>query len=928
MSTYGAFVSYSHAEDRGVAVRLRDGVERFAKPWYRQRALRLFLDVNSLSADPGLWSSIEKALSESEWFVLVTSPRAAKSVWVDKEIRWWLEHRSPDRLLIVVAEGELRWDAAAGEFDAAASDALPPALIGALGEEPRWVNVAPDPDGGPEPSDTDMQAAVVDVAAAIRGIPKEDLEGVAVREHRRTRRWVTGAIAVLTVLLVAAVVASVVALEERGSAIGQARLAQSRQIATVSEQAAGSDLNIAMQLAVHAYRTEPNPQTRAALINASTASPRLVRFLDAGAAVTQLAGSSDGEVAVAGLADGRVLSWPILTALPEELFRLRKPVSSIAVSADGDLVVASDGSQCRLWDRARGRALLLSLPGEGRCGAAGISPSGRTVVYALDVTDSMDELIAVAPSDDLAARELHPISIFNNVDRIMVPSDRRALISSPGDWQWRRFSDWSGSEGRVGIGAHTLAHLFSSDGRYAIVTSGERLVPVWRTEPGADLLEPDFRVEVPLPDQNALALSPDGAKLAVAGNGQIYVTPTRRGEADPEAASLANQPVTLTGEKAGVVSFVGDERLLSAAGSEIAIWDVEQLDRLARIQSVPLEAGCTLCAPPRLAISPDGEQLAVLAGFENAGFVQSLTGQPARELLPTGPGAYGAPLWGPDGKAAFPLWDKYGEGEQLASGECPTACRFWPVGDTEEGARELSSAIAPDGETAILVDSDAGVHWQSLSSGERTDYSDSQLPDLSEDVPTKSAAISGSGRFLAFAVGGTVKVEKLPGRQLVGRIPTSPEAGVSYAGEHLLVQLDDGRLQIWNERGTELLRTLPGNGYAWLVPSVDGTMVARAGNDGRVSVADVESGTELGTFRTPDENGSIKTGLAFSPDGRLLAALSEQLSSANRGILVLRDISEQNLIRTACAAVGPELTAEQWRAFIGTDPPGDLSCEG
>src|ERR1700712_1966823 len=85
---YDAFVSYSHAEDRGVAKRLQAGVEKFGKPWYRTRGLRLFLDTNSLTANPGLWSSIERALEESEWFVLVTSPRVVESQWVDREIRW------------------------------------------------------------------------------------------------------------------------------------------------------------------------------------------------------------------------------------------------------------------------------------------------------------------------------------------------------------------------------------------------------------------------------------------------------------------------------------------------------------------------------------------------------------------------------------------------------------------------------------------------------------------------------------------------------------------------------------------------------------------------------------------------------------------------------------------------------------------------
>ena len=61
-SEYHAFISYSHTLDGVLAQELQTGLEKFAKPWYQPRALRIFRDVTSLTASPGLWSSIEKAL--------------------------------------------------------------------------------------------------------------------------------------------------------------------------------------------------------------------------------------------------------------------------------------------------------------------------------------------------------------------------------------------------------------------------------------------------------------------------------------------------------------------------------------------------------------------------------------------------------------------------------------------------------------------------------------------------------------------------------------------------------------------------------------------------------------------------------------------------------------------------------------------------
>jgi hypothetical protein len=78
-SGYDVFISYSHALDGALAPALQTGLEQFSKPWYRPRALRVFRDTTSLSANPGLWSSIEKALASSAWLVLMASPQAARS---------------------------------------------------------------------------------------------------------------------------------------------------------------------------------------------------------------------------------------------------------------------------------------------------------------------------------------------------------------------------------------------------------------------------------------------------------------------------------------------------------------------------------------------------------------------------------------------------------------------------------------------------------------------------------------------------------------------------------------------------------------------------------------------------------------------------------------------------------------------------------
>src|SRR5215472_3575510 len=139
-SGYDAFISYGHGHDRALAAQLQADLQRFAKPWYKMRAVRVFLDAASLGADPSLWASVEAALSSSGWLVLLASPDAARSEWVDREVRWWLEHRTADRLLVVGTGPGLAWDDQGRDW--AADAPVPLALRGAFASEPLWLDLS------------------------------------------------------------------------------------------------------------------------------------------------------------------------------------------------------------------------------------------------------------------------------------------------------------------------------------------------------------------------------------------------------------------------------------------------------------------------------------------------------------------------------------------------------------------------------------------------------------------------------------------------------------------------------------------------------------------------------------------------------------------------------------------------------------------
>src|SRR4051794_27616722 len=104
-SSYDAFLSYGHAASGRLAPAVQHALQSLGKPWYRRRALRVFRDRTSLTATPQLWSTIEAAMSSSRYFILLASPEAARSRWVDREAVWWREHRSAESLLVVLTSG-------------------------------------------------------------------------------------------------------------------------------------------------------------------------------------------------------------------------------------------------------------------------------------------------------------------------------------------------------------------------------------------------------------------------------------------------------------------------------------------------------------------------------------------------------------------------------------------------------------------------------------------------------------------------------------------------------------------------------------------------------------------------------------------------------------------------------------------------------
>ncbi|MEO6662124.1 MAG: TIR domain-containing protein [Rubrivivax sp.] len=332
---HDAFISYSHAADGMLAPALQQGLEQFAKRWYRRRALAAFRDETNLSASPQLWQSIVDELAQSRWFLFLASPEAARSKWVAREVAWWLQNRDARHLLILLTGGELLWDeaGAAPDFDWARTTALPANLKGVFAAEPHFIDLRALKQGDPQQSQltlkhTAFRAAVLKVAAPLHGRSPDEMDGEAVRVHARNRRWAAGAVASLAVLAALATWQSRVATLQRDIAI-------SRQLSAQSIATLGRSVDTAMLLAVQAWRISPTAEARSAMLRSLQLGP-IARFLPSHTSpIVDVALSPDASWAMVASLDGDITRLRLDGSAPDWRYRSDQPIERMALSSDG-----------------------------------------------------------------------------------------------------------------------------------------------------------------------------------------------------------------------------------------------------------------------------------------------------------------------------------------------------------------------------------------------------------------------------------------------------------------------------------------------------------------------------------------------------------------------------------------------------------------
>jgi WD40 repeat protein len=360
---YGSFMSYSHAADGKLAPALQRGIQRLGKPFYRRPIIRVFRDETSLSANPSLWSGIQAALEQCEYFLLMCSVKSAASPWVQKEVEWWLGHRTVARLLLIVTDGEIAWDPQRADFDWKRTTCLPPLLRGCFGEEPyfvdlRWARNRDDL----SLRNTRFRAAVLTLAASLHGKPMDELDSEDIRQQRWLRIVASITVVVVSVLVIASAV-------ERRSAKDESAKAESRRIAAKSVELLDGKKSIdkAIVLGVVAWRISPTDEARSALEKLGTASGGVAAILGqhTGSIESQAFGPTNDQTALlaTGGDDGLIMLWhiPDGTSAGPPIVSDQSMVEAIQFSDNGEFILSSGVSGKTDEDPGHGTIILHNL---------------------------------------------------------------------------------------------------------------------------------------------------------------------------------------------------------------------------------------------------------------------------------------------------------------------------------------------------------------------------------------------------------------------------------------------------------------------------------------------------------------------------------------------------------------------------------------
>ncbi len=876
---YDAFISYGHGAGARLPRALQLALERLARPWYKRRALRVFRDDTDLSASPGLWTAIQRGLDQSSYLILLASTDAAQSTWVQREVDHWLRSGRVQRLLLVLCDGEIKWNPAAVDFDWRRTTALPKVLRGAFEEEPLWVDLRwAAVDAELSLANQNFKNDAASIAAPLHGCSKDDLVGGDLLQYRRPWWWVIGVLAVLGLVGVLGGFQWLGKVAERQAKGWQEH---GRQVARLAaESLAAQDGDLGLLLAVEAARRQQEmgvPQqleVDQALRRSLAVRPRLEASLRHQVAVRSMAFAADGESLATADVGGQLRVWQ---ANGRELVRLEhgSPVTALAWSAEGRwLASADEQGTASVWLAATGSERMRFEAADGaRIWDLEFSPGAEYLAIAS--ADRSARVFDIASRSEVA-RLPHPWSVFQ-VNFVAARSSE-----NPGEWLLTRAASqlrlWRWSRGREQFILspadpaiqEVVADVDPSGGflaRAIQVTGGQETTLYempggqrwghFGDDSGGSGQDVEWQLGSSMTAER-ISWGSRGRLLAVAGRvdgAAVVLDVERLGSGRDPVVTRLRPPEGIRG-----VEMLPGGRLVTRSDRAVRIWETASGAMLSEIRAAP--------AIDQMIVASAGERLAVRSG--NTVSVWQLQGY--QEQLKIADRAPWRDLWSFDGR--FLLGQEGTQEITLREAVSGNIAARLAV-DSALYAGVKATTFSPDGRWLAAALEQAVVVFD-MSSGQAA--ARIQLAEQPLRV-----SWSGSGRLALVTrnqlefwdVVSNQRIFRLPLPAVLGELAASPDGrrlALTF-GDHLrLIDTADGRQ----------LAALPWLGQAGLMTwNVASERLATADSAG-LRLWDAE-GRQVGEFEVV-EAGILA--LEFSPDGELLATGSES------GALVLWRVAD------------------------------------
>lgn len=919
---YKAFISYSHAADGKLAPAVQSALHRFAKPWYRLRAMRVFRDKTSLSANPALWPSIEKALNESEYFLLLASPEAAESHWVQQEVQYWLSNKPTNKLLLIVTGGKVVWNADGADFDWTQTTALPATLKGVFPEEPLYVNLAwANEEEQLSLRNADFREAITRLAATLHGQSLDEIAGEDVRQHRSVVRVIWFAGITLAGLTIVSATAAYFAVQKSRVAEERRQIAFSRELAAHAvNQAEFGQVDSALLLSKEAYGIGDTLEARNSLLRTLTHSPNLMAFLhDHTSMVTSVVFSPDGKMLASAGADGTIMLWDV--ASRKRAGALAHPHGTkLAFAPDGQILASAgcakivDSGSCaqgeiRLWNATTSQAIgqplvghtnyvsSLVFSGDGKILASG-SFDGTVILWNVENHERIGE----------------PVTAHNNGVSRLAFAPFGNILASCGRGEVRLWDITTNQPVGQPLQGHkgwVRSIAFSDDGKILASGGQDGTIILWDVESReqiGDPLEAHSNVVTDVAFLPAVPREFSTANiLASASYDQTVilwdVTDVEKGKSpQPIGEPLIGHKDRLTSL---AVSSDGHTLATGSRDTTVILWDVEP-KALGKLISGPVLPAWGV------AFSPDG-RLLVTGGDDDE---ISLWDIESRQRI-------GKSLSGHTGDVNSVVFSP--NGRMLASGSDDGLIILWDVESHQRIGEPLaghrfsvrSVAFSPDG----LV----------LASG--SDDDTIQLWDVESRRPigkplhghkgdVYSIAFSPDGRILAS--GGqdrTVIFWDLASRQRIG----APLAGhrsyvrsiaFSPDGKRLASTSADQAIVLWDVESRQRIvepMTPHSNSVSSVAFSPNGQLMASGGDDKTIILWDMRTLQPL-PQRLRNHTLGVVRALAFSPDSKMLVSVSWGRS------IILWDLSVNSWLTRVCGTAKRNLSNDEWHQFLGDEP--------